>query len=157
MQVGVEPGFPFSNSWVNLILPPGAVVARPSIPAHRFGEDHRGARCGADFGITVVRDSSVYPRREPRRPGRNQPRVGREGGRNGLITAGSVGYSTAIPVCVQQQHSACNGYFESACYHTLLLFNREGDCLAAKLRLGNVHSGELEDGAAGGGEDQVPR
>jgi Transposase DDE domain group 1 len=26
------------------------------------------------------------------------------------------------------------------CYHPLLLFNREGDCLAAKLRPGNVHS-----------------
>ncbi len=30
----------------------------------------------------------------------------------------------------------------SACYHPLLLFNREGDCLAAKLRPGNVHSAE---------------
>ncbi len=28
------------------------------------------------------------------------------------------------------------------CYHPLLLFNREGDCLAAKLRPGNVHSAE---------------
>ena len=26
--------------------------------------------------------------------------------------------------------------------HPLLLFNREGDCLAAKLRPGNVHSAE---------------
>ncbi|MBM3788585.1 MAG: hypothetical protein FJW30_29980, partial [Acidobacteria bacterium] len=32
-----------------------------------------------------------------------------------------------------------NGHFESTCYHPLLLFNREGDCLAAKLRPGNVH------------------
>jgi len=32
--------------------------------------------------------------------------------------------------------------FESTCYHPLLLFNREGDCLAAKLRPGNVHSAE---------------
>ncbi len=31
------------------------------------------------------------------------------------------------------------GHFESTCYHPLLLFNREGDCLAAKLRPGNVH------------------
>jgi len=31
---------------------------------------------------------------------------------------------------------------ESTCYHPLLLFNRDGDCLAAKLRPGNVHSAE---------------
>jgi hypothetical protein len=35
-----------------------------------------------------------------------------------------------------------NAYFESTCYHPLLLLNREGDCLAAKLRPGNVHSAE---------------
>jgi hypothetical protein len=48
--------------------------------------------------------------------------------------------STEIPVCGQQEQSAYNGHFESTCYHPLLLFNREGDCLAAKLRPGNVHS-----------------
>ena len=31
---------------------------------------------------------------------------------------------------------------KSSCYHPLLLFSREGDCLAAKLRPGNVHSAE---------------
>ena len=35
-----------------------------------------------------------------------------------------------------------NGHFESTYYHPLLLFNGEGDCLAAKLRPGNVHSAE---------------
>ena len=50
--------------------------------------------------------------------------------------------STEIPVYGQQEQSAYNGHFESACYHPLLLFNREGDCLAAKLRPGNVHSAE---------------
>ena len=50
--------------------------------------------------------------------------------------------STEIPVYGQQEHSAYNGHFESTCYHPLLLFNREGDCLAAKLRSGNVHSAE---------------
>ena len=40
---------------------------------------------------------------------------------------------------------AYNGHFESTCYHPLLLFNREGDCLAAKLRPGNVHSAEEWD------------
>jgi hypothetical protein len=50
--------------------------------------------------------------------------------------------STEIPIYGQQEQSAYNGHFESTCYHPLLLFNREGDCLAAKLRPGNVHSAE---------------
>jgi len=50
--------------------------------------------------------------------------------------------STEIPVYGEQEESAYNGHFESTCYHPLLLFNREGDCLAAKLRPGNVHSAE---------------
>ncbi len=50
--------------------------------------------------------------------------------------------STEIPVYGQQENSAYNGHFESTCYHPLLLFNGEGDCLAAKLRPGNVHSAE---------------
>ena len=50
--------------------------------------------------------------------------------------------STEIRVYGSQEHSAYNGHFESTCYHPLLLFNREGDCLAAKLRPGNVHSAE---------------
>src|ERR1700680_156117 len=41
--------------------------------------------------------------------------------------------STEIPVYGQQEQSAYNGHFESTCYHPLLLFNREGDGLAAKL------------------------
>jgi hypothetical protein len=28
------------------------------------------------------------------------------------------------------------------CYHPLFLFNDDGDCLAAKLRSGNVHSAD---------------
>jgi hypothetical protein len=50
--------------------------------------------------------------------------------------------STEIPVYGQQENSAYNGHFESTCYHPLPLFNREGDCLAAKLRPGNVHSAD---------------
>ena len=49
--------------------------------------------------------------------------------------------STEIPVYGQQEQSAYNGHFESTCDHPLL-FNREGDCPAAKLRPGNVHSAE---------------
>jgi len=50
--------------------------------------------------------------------------------------------STEIPVYGQQEQSAYNGHFESTCYHPLLLFNGAGDCVAAKLRPGNVHSAE---------------
>src|SRR5262245_57420178 len=50
--------------------------------------------------------------------------------------------SPEIPVYGQQEHRADNGHFESTCDHPLLLCNREGDCLAAKLRPGNVHSAE---------------
>jgi len=50
--------------------------------------------------------------------------------------------STEIPVYGQQEQSAYNGHFESTRYQPLLLFNREGDCLAAKPRPGNVHSAD---------------
>jgi hypothetical protein len=50
--------------------------------------------------------------------------------------------STEIPVYGEQEQSAYNGHFESTCYHPLLLFNRDGDCVAAKLRPGNVHSAD---------------
>ena len=50
--------------------------------------------------------------------------------------------STESPVHGQQEGSSYNGHFESVCYHPLLLFNQHGDCLAAKLRAGNVSSAE---------------
>lgn len=50
--------------------------------------------------------------------------------------------STEIPVYGNQEHGAYNGYFESTCYHPLLLFNSEGDCLASELRPDNMHSVE---------------
>jgi len=34
----------------------------------------------------------------------------------------------------QQEQRLDKGHFESICYHSLLLFNREGNCVAAKLR-----------------------
>ena len=49
--------------------------------------------------------------------------------------------STEIPDYGEQEQSAYNGHFESTCYHPLLLFNGV-ECLAGKLRPGNVHSGE---------------
>jgi hypothetical protein len=50
--------------------------------------------------------------------------------------------SSESPVHGAQEQSAYNGHFESVCYHPLCVFNPEGDCLAAKLRPGNVHSAD---------------
>ena len=50
--------------------------------------------------------------------------------------------SSESPVHGQQEGSAYNGHFESVCDHPLFLFNDHGDCLAAKLRSGNVHSAD---------------
>jgi len=50
--------------------------------------------------------------------------------------------SSESPVHGEQEGSAYNGHFQSVCYHPLFLFNHHGDCLAAKLRPGNVHSAE---------------
>src|SRR5580658_9836504 len=37
--------------------------------------------------------------------------------------------STEIPVYGEQEESAYKGHFESTCFHPLLLFSRDGDCL----------------------------
>src|SRR3989442_13945871 len=50
--------------------------------------------------------------------------------------------SSESPVHGQQEGGAYNGHFESVCYHPLFLFNDHGDCLATKLRPGNVHSAD---------------
>ena len=42
----------------------------------------------------------------------------------------------------QQEGAAYNGHFECVCYHPLFLFNQFGDCEAAKLWSGNVHSAD---------------
>ncbi len=66
--------------------------------------------------------------------------------------------STEIPVYGEQEQSAYNGHFEPTCYHPLLLFNREGDCLAAKLRAGNVHRADgWEDMLLPEGPEGTPR
>jgi hypothetical protein len=50
--------------------------------------------------------------------------------------------STEIPVCGEQKHCAYNTHYASTGYHPLLLFNAEGDCVAARLRPGNAHSAD---------------
>ena len=39
--------------------------------------------------------------------------------------------SSESPVHGNQEGSACNGYFESTCYHPLFCFNHFGDCEGA--------------------------
>ena len=48
--------------------------------------------------------------------------------------------SSESPVHGSQEGSAYNGHFGSTCYHPLFIFNQSGDCEAAHLRPGNVHS-----------------
>ena len=51
--------------------------------------------------------------------------------------------STEVPVYGEQEQSAYNGYFESTCFHPLLLFNREGASLASPIyAFGNLHLGK---------------
>jgi len=50
--------------------------------------------------------------------------------------------SSESPVHGAQEQAAYNGHFESVCYHPLFVFNQHGDCLAATLRPGNVHSAD---------------
>ena len=50
--------------------------------------------------------------------------------------------STEITVYGEQEQSAYNKHYESTCYHPLLLFNSAGDCVAAQLRPGSVHSAD---------------
>ena len=50
--------------------------------------------------------------------------------------------SSESPVHGQQEGSAYNGHFASVCYHPLFLFTDHGDCVAAKLRPGNVSSAD---------------
>ena len=50
--------------------------------------------------------------------------------------------SSESPVHGQQEGGAYNGHFDTVCYHPLFLFNDHGDCLAAKVRPGNVSSAD---------------
>jgi len=50
--------------------------------------------------------------------------------------------SSESPVHGAQEQATYNGHFESVCYHPLFVFSPEGDCLAAKLRPGNLHSAD---------------
>jgi hypothetical protein len=112
------------------VQPPGGLrrherrvtaLPRCDVPADWLREN-LGARVSPDFPFPILRDGTVDPGKEHQ----GQAAINRE-----LI---------ARTVYGQQEQSTYNGYFESTCYHPLLLFfNRGGECLAAKLQLGNVH------------------
>ena len=72
----------------------------------------------------------------------NREMIGRAEGQDQSSRAVLDMDSTEIPVYGEQEHSAYNTHYASTCYHPLLLFNAEGDCVAAKLRPGNVHSAD---------------
>ena len=42
----------------------------------------------------------------------------------------------------KQENVAFNGHFGKNCFHPLFAFTSDSDCLAAKLRPGNVHSSD---------------
>ena len=50
--------------------------------------------------------------------------------------------STEDPAHGKQEGVAYNGHFAKNCFHPLMCFTSEGDCLGAKLRPGNVHSAD---------------
>ena len=50
--------------------------------------------------------------------------------------------SSESPVHGAQEGSTYNRHFASVCYHLLFLFTEHGDCVAASLRPGNVHSAD---------------
>ena len=50
--------------------------------------------------------------------------------------------STEDPAHGKQEGVDFNGHFAKNCFHPLFGFPREGDCLRAKLRPGNVHSAD---------------
>jgi Transposase DDE domain group 1 len=50
--------------------------------------------------------------------------------------------SSESPVHGSQEGSSYNGHYCSRCYHPLFVFNQFGDCEAAALRPGNVHSAD---------------
>ena len=50
--------------------------------------------------------------------------------------------STEDPAHGKQEGVAYNGHFAKNCFHPLFCFTSGGDCLAAKLRPGNVHSAD---------------
>ena len=84
-------------------------------------------------------------RREPAGADGAEPRAGRAPRRRSTTPSGSFWTWTPPRVRSMANRKAVltgTDTSSSVCYHPLLLFNGHGDCLAAKLRPGNVHSAE---------------
>ena len=120
----------------------------PRIPpsTHRFPQGSR-ARWSLDLALAVVRDGTQTELLTQAENFEGLARINREL----LARAEAIDPSrrvvldmdsTEVPAYGEQEQSTYNGHFESTCYHPLLLFNGEGDCLAVKLRPGNVASAE---------------
>ena len=50
--------------------------------------------------------------------------------------------STEDPAYGNQEGCVYNGHFGKTCFHPIVAFTGDGDCLAAELRPGNVHSAD---------------
>jgi hypothetical protein len=50
--------------------------------------------------------------------------------------------STEDPAHGKQEGCEYNGHFGKNCFHPIVAFTGDGDCLAAELRPGNVHSAD---------------
>ena len=130
------------SGWVRGHERCGAIVARSDLPADRFRED-LGTRGGPDFRLQTFETEMLAEEENFAGLARiNRDLIARAEAMDAPYRTVLDMDSTEIPVYGEQEQSAYNGHFESTCYHPLLLFSREGDCLAAKLRPGNVHSAE---------------
>jgi Transposase DDE domain group 1 len=89
-----------------------------------------GERGGLDLALAVVRDRCTDAGEKPRRfDCTRSGLVGKAEARDSSRRVVLDMDSTEIPVHGEREQSAYNGHFESTCYHPLLLFNCEGDCL----------------------------
>lgn len=131
------------------VQPPGGLrrherrvtaLPRCDVPADWLREN-LGARVSPDFPFPILRDGTVDPGKEHQgQAAINRELIARTDESDSPQRVVSDRNSSEITVYGQQEQSTYNGYFESTCYHPLLLFfNRGGECLAAKLQLGNVH------------------
>ncbi len=84
---------------------------------------------GTDAGLQALEDSLM----------RSNDTLIRKKNKNRLIVDVD---STEDPAHGKQEKVAFNGHFGKNCFHPLFAFTSDGDCLAARLRPGNVHSAD---------------
>jgi hypothetical protein len=105
--------------------------------------EFKGAKVTTDAGLLAVRelDEALGLTNEAGALLRDS-RTGRNTRHDlsGLLRQSVYARLTGYEDVNDQEGSAYNGHFGSACYHPLFIFNQAGDCEAAFLRPGNVHS-----------------